>query len=89
MGAMVVVVVLPLSEFVVEDFGVVDDDAVEQGVELFGVDAVGALHLAVEAWGAGPDVAVGDPFVENVIVEGGLEFGAVEFLRDVKPLRFV
>ena len=40
MGAMVVVVVLPLSEFVVEDFGVVDDEAVEQGVELFGGDAV-------------------------------------------------
>jgi hypothetical protein len=36
---MVVVVVLPLSEFV-EDFGVIDDEAVEQGVELFGVDAV-------------------------------------------------
>jgi hypothetical protein len=39
-GAMVVVVVLPLSEFVVEDFGVVDDGAVEHGVALFGVDAV-------------------------------------------------
>jgi hypothetical protein len=28
-GAMVVVVVLPLAEFVVEDFGVVDEHAVE------------------------------------------------------------
>ena len=39
MGA-IVVVVAPTLEFVVEDFGVVDDEAVEQGVELFGVDAV-------------------------------------------------
>jgi hypothetical protein len=46
--AMVVVVVLPLAEFVVEDLGVVDDHAVEQGVELFGVDAVRALDLSVQ-----------------------------------------
>lgn len=75
MGAMVVVVVLPLFEFVVEDVGVVDDDDVEQGVELFGVDAVGSLHLAVEARGAGFDVAVADAFVQDVVVEGRLEFG--------------
>jgi hypothetical protein len=37
MGAMVVVVVLPLLELVVEQIGVL------------GVDAVGSLHLAVEA----------------------------------------
>jgi hypothetical protein len=37
---MVVVVVLPLSEFVVEDLRVVDHETVEQGVELFGVDAM-------------------------------------------------
>jgi hypothetical protein len=46
-GTVVVVVVLPLSELVVEDFGVVDDQAVEQCIELFGVDAVGPLHLCV------------------------------------------
>lgn len=45
MGTTVVVVVLPLSELVVEDFVVVDDQAVEQCVELFGVDAVGPLHF--------------------------------------------
>jgi hypothetical protein len=44
---MVVVEVLPLAELVVEDLGVVDHDAVEQPVELLGVDAVGALDLAV------------------------------------------
>ena len=69
MGAMVVVVVLPLSELVVEDVGVVDDGAVEEPVELFGVDAVGALNLAVETGGAGFDVAVSDTFVEQVVVE--------------------
>jgi hypothetical protein len=40
---MVVVVVLPFPEFVVEDLGVVDDQAVEQGVELLSIDAVGSL----------------------------------------------
>jgi hypothetical protein len=47
-GPVVVVEVLPLAELVVEDLGVVDDHAVEQAVELLGVDAVGALDLAVE-----------------------------------------
>jgi hypothetical protein len=59
--AMVVVVVLPFSEFVVEDLGVVDDQAVEQGVELFSIDAVRSLYFAVQARGAGFDVAVADP----------------------------
>ena len=70
MWAMVVVAVLPLFEFVVEDFGVVDDDSVEEGVELFDVDAVGSLHLSVQAGGSGLDVAVANPFVENVVMEG-------------------
>ena len=83
MGAMVVVVVLPFSEFVVEDFGVVDHEAVEQGVELFGVDAVGPLDFPVQARGSGFDVAVADPFVEDVVVEGRLEFGAVVCLDDL------
>jgi hypothetical protein len=39
-GSVIVVVVLPLPEFVVEETGVVFDDTVEQSVELFGVDAV-------------------------------------------------
>jgi hypothetical protein len=50
---MVVVVVLPFSKFVVEDLGVVDDEALEEGVELFSVDAVGSLHLAVKPWLSG------------------------------------
>ena len=47
MGA--VVEVLPLLQLVVEQLGVVDDEAVKHPVELFLVDAVGSLHLAVEA----------------------------------------
>jgi hypothetical protein len=43
--------------------GVVDDEAVEQGVELFGVDGVGSLHFAVQSRGSGFDVAVADTFV--------------------------
>ena len=39
----------PSRELVVEQFGAVDDDAVEEQAELLGVDAVGALDLAVEA----------------------------------------
>lgn len=45
MRAVAVVVVLPLFEFVVEDLGVVDDGAVHEPVERFGVDAVEALPL--------------------------------------------
>jgi hypothetical protein len=42
----VVVEVLPLAQLVVEDLGVVDHRAVQQLVELLGVDAVGSLDLA-------------------------------------------
>lgn len=38
---------------------------------------MGALYFAVEPGRSGLDVAVADPFVEHVVVEGGLEFGAV------------
>jgi hypothetical protein len=50
---MVVVEVLPFGEFVVEQLGVVDEDAVELAVELLGVDAVGPLDLAVQPRVAG------------------------------------
>lgn len=51
MGTMVVVVVFPLAELVVEDLGVVDDEAVQEAVELLGVDPVGAFDFAVQARG--------------------------------------
>jgi hypothetical protein len=70
---MVVVVVLPFLELVVEDLGVVDEHAVEEAVELFGVDAVGAFDLSVEPGGAGLDVDVVDALVQDVPVERGLE----------------
>jgi len=68
-GSVEVVVVLPLLELVVEDLGVVDDGPVEESVELFGVDAVGTLNLAVQAGRSGLDVAVTDAFVEQVVVD--------------------
>jgi hypothetical protein len=81
---MVVVEILPFLEALVEQLGVVDDDALELAVELFAVDAVGAFDLAVEPWGGGLDVDVADAAVGQVPVEGRLEFGSVEFLSGVK-----
>jgi hypothetical protein len=57
-GPVVVVEVLPFLELVAVDLGVVDDHAVEQPVELLGVDAVRPLHFAIQPWGAGLDVDV-------------------------------
>jgi hypothetical protein len=65
----VVVEVLPLAELVVEELGVVDHDPVQEAVELFGVDAVGALDFAVEPGRAGLDVDMADAFVQDVPVE--------------------
>jgi hypothetical protein len=72
-GAMVVVEVLPLLELVVKDVGIVDDHAVKEPVELFGVDAVRALDLPVEPRCAGLDVDVTDALVERMPVECGAE----------------
>ena len=60
---MVVVVVLPFLEFGVEQASVVDGDAFEESVELFGVDAVAAFDFAVQAGCAGFDVDVVDAFI--------------------------
>jgi hypothetical protein len=46
---MVVAGALPFGELVIEEPGVVDEDACELAVELVGVDAMAALDLAVEA----------------------------------------
>ena len=53
MGSIVVVVVLPLLEAVVEEVDVVDDLAFEQPVELFGVDPAGGSTLPSRSGGAG------------------------------------
>ena len=69
MRAMVVVEVLPLGELVIEQLRVVDDDAIQQPVELLGIDPVGSFHLSVQPRGGGLDVAVPDPQVLDVPVE--------------------
>jgi hypothetical protein len=68
-----VVVVLPLLQLLGEEAGVVDDLAFEEPVELFGVDPVGSLYLAVQPRGAGFDTDVVDGQVEQVQVERGAE----------------
>jgi hypothetical protein len=70
----VVVVVLPLLQTVGEQVGVVDDLALEEPVELLGVDPVGSLHFPIEPGCAGFDADVVDAEVEEVQVEGGAEF---------------
>jgi hypothetical protein len=87
MRTVVVVVVLPLLQFLGEQAAVVDDLALEEPIELLGVDPVGSFYLAVEAWGTGSDADVVDAEVEEVKVERGAEFRPVEFLSDVKPRR--
>ena len=64
MRTVVVVVVLPLLQLVGEDVGVVDDLALEEPVELLGVDPVGSFYLAVQPWGPGFDLDVVDAEVE-------------------------
>ena len=64
MGSVVVVVVFPLLEAFGEEFRIVDDLTFEQSVELVGIDAVGALDCAVQAWGSGSDLDVSDAHVE-------------------------
>jgi hypothetical protein len=64
-GPIVLVVVLPPLELVAEDPGVVDRHPLEKAVGLFGIDAVGAFHFAIQAWGAGLDVAVAYPLYSS------------------------
>jgi hypothetical protein len=87
MGAMVVVEVLPFLELVVEQLGVVDDDALELPVELLAVDPVGSLDLAVQLRRGGLDVDVPDAAVGQVPVESGLELRTVVRLDLLDPER--
>jgi hypothetical protein len=84
---MVVVEVLPLAELVVEDLGVVDHDPLEHAVELFGVDAMGALDLAVKPGRPGLDVDMAGALVQDMPVEAGAELDAVVSLDDLNPER--
>src|SRR5829696_8405604 len=76
-GPVVVVEVLPLAELVVEELGVVDHDPVQEAVELFAVDAVGALDLAVEPGRPGLDVDMADAPIQDMPVEAGTELNPV------------
>ena len=70
MGSIVVVVVLPFLELVVEQVDVVDDLAFEEPVELFRIDPVGAFDLAIEPGRGRFDVDLINAFIEQVPVEG-------------------
>jgi len=78
MRAMVIVVVLPLTELLVEQVDVVGDAVlVEQLVELLIVDPVRAFDLAVEVRGTRPDVHVADIQSGQVPMKPRLKLGAV------------
>ena len=67
--------------------GVVDDHAVEEAVELFGVDAVRAFDFAVESGCGGCDVDVVDAFVQDMPTKSGQELSTVIGLDDLHPKR--
>ena|SRR5919106_2225088 len=83
--AVVVVEVLPLPELLVEQGRVIDDHPVQHPVEFFLVDPVGPLQLAVRPRGAGLDVDVLDPPVQDVLVESRLELRPVVGLDGLHP----
>src|SRR5712692_4908341 len=77
MGSGEIVEALPLVELGIEELGVVDHLASEQPIELFVVDAMRSLDLAVEPRRRWSDVDVLNAFVEQVPMEAGLELRAV------------
>ena len=87
MGSIVVVVVLPFAEFVVQDVGVVDHDAVQKAVELFLIYAVAAFDFAVQAWCGGFDVGMTEALIQDVPLELSLEFSSVVGLDGVDAKR--
>jgi hypothetical protein len=84
-GAVEDVEVHPLVELVEEEVRVVDHDAFELAVELFGVDAMRAVDFAVEPRCRRLDVGVADAAVQDVPVEDTLELGAVVGLNGLDP----
>src|SRR5712691_8926832 len=77
MGSGDIVEALPLVELGIEEFGVVDNLAGEQPIELFVVDAMRPLDLTVQPRRRWSDVDVLNAFVEQVPMEAGLELGSV------------
>ena len=61
MRPVVIVVVLPFFELLIEEVNVVSNPvAIEELVELLVVDAMGSFDLAVQVWCPRPDVDVAD-----------------------------
>jgi len=74
----VIVVVLPLSQLVVEQVDVVADPiAVQELVELLVIDAVRAFDLAIQSRCPDSDVHVADVQAFEVPVESRLERSAI------------
>jgi hypothetical protein len=81
---MVIVVVLPLPEFLIEEVNVVADAVlVEELVKLLVIDAVGSFDLAIQVRCSRSDVDVADIERLQVPVKLGLEFGAIVGLHDL------
>ena len=81
---MVIVVVLPLTQFVVEQVDVIADAVlVEQLIELLVIDAMRALHFPVEVRRPWTDVDVPDVHRLEMPVELRLKLGAVIGLHHV------
>ena len=78
------VIVLPLSQLLVKQMNVVRDAVlVQELLELLVIDAVGSFDLAVQMWGARPDVDVPDVERVEMPVELGLKFRAIVGWNDV------
>jgi hypothetical protein len=81
-GSVLVVVVLPFLQPGVQQVDVVNDYAIEQTVELFGVDAMRTFHFAVESGCGRFDADVINPLVQGMPIETSLEFRTVIGLDD-------
>ena len=81
---MVIVVVRPLAQLLIEQVNVVGNAVlVQELVELLVVDAMRSFDLAVEVGCPRPDVRVTDIALVEVPVEVRLELGAIVRLHDV------
>ena len=77
MGSSEIVEALPFVELGVEEFGVIDNLAGQEPIELFVVDAMRPLDFAVEPRRRWSDIDVLNAFVQHVPVEASLELGSV------------
>ena len=83
---MVIVIVLPLPQLLVEQVNVVGEAVlVEELVELLVVDTVRAFDLPVQVRRSRPDVRVTNVEPLEVPVKAGLKLGAIVRLHDVDP----